>query len=256
MKLRFYGTCSGTEPMHGCNHTSFSAEVGDRLYLFDAGEHCGHNAYLFGANPVNTKAIFISHCHLDHTAGLPGWLGVMAKLGSRTGRRAAPFKVFMPRPEVWEAVSALFAASEGCTPAEVFGASCERVRDGVFYDDGIIKVTALHNSHLQEREKPGEHLSYSFRIESGGKAVVFSGDTRTYAELYPLFEGGCDLALCETGHHVPADVAAALEGKTGAIGFIHHGRRMLANAESEVRFAREKFSGQITVFRDGDAIRI
>ena len=256
MKLRFFGTCSGTEPMPGLHHTSFAVEAEDRLYLFDAGENCAYTAYLSGADVLSTKAIFISHCHIDHTGGLANYIAVMTKMENRTGRRASPVKLCIQQPEVWDAVRTLCGVSEGVDPAKHFSVADERLHDGLIYDDSVISVTALHNTHLAKREKAGEKLSFSFRIESGGKAVVFSGDTKTYEEIYPLFEGGCDLALCETGHHIPADVAVALEGKTDAIGFIHHGRRILADAEGEAKIAREKFSGKITVFRDGDVLEV
>ena len=56
-KIRFLGTCSGTEPFENMHHTSFTIEVNDRVYWFDAGESCSRSGYLTGLDFFKLKSI-------------------------------------------------------------------------------------------------------------------------------------------------------------------------------------------------------
>lgn len=69
--------------------------------------------------------------------------------------------------------------------------------DGVIYEEGDIQVTACHNKHLG-KSKP--FRSFSFQIEAGSKAIVYSGDVKSIDDFAQLIDG-CDLLLMETGHH-------------------------------------------------------
>ena len=72
MKLYILGSCSGTEPHPGRRYTAWALEKDDgELLWFDAGGGCASTAYEMGLNPLRIGAIFLSHPHLDHTAGLP-----------------------------------------------------------------------------------------------------------------------------------------------------------------------------------------
>ena len=55
--IHILGSCAGTEPMPGRNHTSLTLSVGDRLYFFDAGESCSWTAHRLGLDLLQTRAI-------------------------------------------------------------------------------------------------------------------------------------------------------------------------------------------------------
>ena len=78
-RICILGSCSGTEPMLNRHHTALTLEYNGRLYQFDAGEGCAYTAYLGGVDLVNLRALFISHPHIDHNAGLPHLLMVRRK---------------------------------------------------------------------------------------------------------------------------------------------------------------------------------
>ncbi len=79
--------------------------------------------------------------------------------------------------------------------------------DGLVFDDGKVKVTALRNHH------PPIVDSFALRFEFGGRCVVFSGDTAFLPEL-AAFAKGADLLVHEAlyGPGVDALVARVKNG--------------------------------------------
>ena len=258
MKIYYVGTCSGTEPMAGMHHTSIAIECGNSLYWFDAGEGCAHTAYTLGMDVMSSRAIFVSHPHIDHIGSLANLLSLFGKLIGHYGLKLAhgnEVKVFFPGLELFGAVkSVAFGNCPGGTKRFVI--TEEELRDGVIYKDENIRVTAVHNRHLNEDGSKGWH-SYSFLIEGEEKRVVFSGDVKESSELDALLSEGCDLLIHETGHHAVTDVCdyAAKMG-VKALRFTHHGRDIIENRadrEQDVLEYSKKRGISIRICSDGDA---
>lgn len=226
--ISILGTCAGTEPMPGRNHTSWTLNVEDRLYFFDAGESCSWTAHLMGLDLTQTRAVFISHVHHDHVAGLAG---MMENIRAVAWIRKAPvatddIKIFIPELEVWENVyQFLKYTTSGHATNYTITAAMPQL--GTFYDDGFIKVSGFETMHMPKTED-GRCRSYAYRIEVKGKAIVFSGDIRDLEELTPAIGDGCDILLCETGHHAVKAVCDYVDHMpVKKLVFVHNGREIL-----------------------------
>ncbi len=254
MKIHFLGTCAGSEPMPGMHQCSLVMEINGIYYWFDAGECCGYTAHTMGLDVTKTRALFVSHPHIDHIGGLPHLLFVMHKLLSRDKTKQLihenTLEVFFPDLELFEAIKTVSARKGDL----IFTIKEQKTHDGLLFEDENIRVTALHNAHLKEDGSAGWH-SYSFLIEAEGKRIVFSGDVRKPCELDPLIGEGCDYLIMETGHHKVADVCEyAISKKVPRLRFNHHGREILgdrAAAEALTAQYAEQAGISIIICHDG-----
>ena len=188
MKIVFIGTSHGVpEASRRCS--SAMLEIGDKRYFVDMGTDPMPDLITRHIHPDSVKGIFITHMHGDHTNGLPAFL----ELSSWYFKNTMP-TVCLPEP-MDKTVEALRVWMK-CNQTTMKDFTFMPVKEGVFYEDDTIRVTAYRTKHIAE--------SYSFLIEAEGKRVFFSGD------LWPDGKGAdfatqvldepLDLAVCEGGH--------------------------------------------------------
>jgi ribonuclease BN (tRNA processing enzyme) len=226
------GTGGGPLPTANRTQSSNLLVVNGTLYLIDAGGGVTGRIVQAGYDFRKVGKIFITHPHSDHAAGLATLL-----VSEWEYQRAEPIDIYGGGVE-----ALVKGAIAYLTPnAEIRWAEGKRrpmadtfrghdVGPGLIYQDNNIKVTAVENTHFHfEPGTPpyGKYHSYSYRFETSGRVVFFTGDTGPSDAVVEAAKGA-DLYVTETTS--PEDVVelfkknGAWQAKTPAEqeGFLRH----------------------------------
>lgn len=192
MKLTVAGASHGVPEKHRfC--TSLFLQVGENTYIIDAGAPISALLDQYDIPHSTVKGVFITHCHTDHINGLPAFC---SELTWWNGYKDCDPDFFYPDEVGMNAVVAW--ASQSFYLRDSF--KNHLYEEGLVFDDGVIKVTAIQNKHTNR--------SFSFLVEAEGKKLFFSGDLGygfgEYLDL--LGNKEYDLVVCEGAHHEPGTV--------------------------------------------------
>lgn len=186
MKITFFGSSHGVpEPNRQCS--SILVETQGQYYFVDMGMMAINGLVTHGIPVDAVKVIFVTHMHGDHTNGIPHFLD----LCSWYFKTANPI-VCLPKPEAKETIESWIRLN-GAEPREF---EYRQTAEGLVYDDGVLRVTAIPTQHC-----PG---SFAYVLEADGKRVLFTGDLKRPHVDFPAVEKPLDLIVCESAHF-PAD---------------------------------------------------
>ncbi len=188
MRIVFLGTSHGVpEPHRRCS--SIMVEIGENRYIIDMGTQIIERLKTANKPVESIKGVFITHMHGDHSNGLVSFFD----LCSWHFKNADP-AIFLPG-QAEEAMAAIDAwiRCNGQTPRKF---NVNKVKEGVIFDDGTVKMTAYQTKHTSD--------SYSYLLEAEEKRVLFGGDLsyKGPQEDFPVsvFDSPVDLAICEAAH--------------------------------------------------------
>lgn len=241
MKLYTLGTSHGaTEKGRSCSVNLL--EVSGSYYLFDCGGDAEAKLTDIGL-AGSVRAIFLSHMHIDHVAGLPALAKRYILHYNKQGSHA---EVFFPEEEGIEPfLSWLRATHYSLDRLDSF--EMRVIREGEIYRDENITVTAIRTRHIKDGEIP----SFAFTVEGEGKRFLYTGDLSGSFEDYPevVFERDFDLILSELVHfNVEKNLPKIRESRTKRLVFTH-----LGPSKIPTLLEREKdFPFPISVASDGD----
>lgn len=138
-------------------------------------------------DPAGIDTIVISHLHGDHFGGIP----FLLLEGKFVSQRQRPLTLIGP-PGLQQQVE---AAQEALYPGTLDGGLAfpliyRQVEPGKRLQQGIFRISSCRVKHGKS-----QHV-YALRIEVGGKAVCYTGDTEWTEKLVSL-AAGCDLLIAE-----------------------------------------------------------
>ncbi len=163
MKLTFLGTSHGV-PAADRHCSSVMLEVEDGLYLIDAGAPVAGELLRHGREVPELRAVFTTHTHGDHTAGLVQLCDLI-----NWYYRDAAADIYVTEQAHIDAIRAMIIS--GGTPEMDDG----RVRfhvpaEGQVYEDAYIRVDYIRTAHMA--------VSFAILVTeiATGARILFGGD--------------------------------------------------------------------------------
>jgi ribonuclease Z len=161
--------------------------VDGRVFLFDVGAGVMRKLNAAKLPLSGPEAVFITHLHSDHTLGYADLI-----LTSWIMRRAKPFPVYGPRG-LQQMTDHLIAAFSEDIEIRTNGLEHEapggyrvnvhEIQAGVVYERDGVRVTAIAVRHGSWQQ------AFGYRIDTGDRSIVISGDTRPSEALVKAAQG-------------------------------------------------------------------
>jgi ribonuclease Z len=174
---------------------STAVVVGDKYFVIDAGRGVMMRLAATDLAQKQVAAVFVTHFHSGHTAGLPDLFNTTWVIY----KRKTPLQLYGP-PGVEglaKAIAEFFKEDihvrrdlTEMLPASGAKISPHEIREGVVYQDPEIKVTAFLVDHAPVTP------AFGYRFDAYGKSVVISGDT-TLSENLIKHARGADVLIHE-----------------------------------------------------------
>ena len=259
--ISYLGTGAG-----GCimrNHTAIVLDcpTGERILLDAAsGNTVLRHGHALGMSPIEFDHCLLSHSHSDHCEGLPH----IEMQRSRRDPAERPMQLYGSERALAD-VGALLALPPRDLMVDADGALRRDGRRSFAFrpsDPGSwVQLTPNVRARCIEVNHIGGALAW--RVESGGRAVVFSGDTRWCPELAELSQGATLLiheAICteversiadSTAHATAAEAGriAQMAG-VGSLTLTHIHNDFHADTELLAAEARSVYDGPVSVAED------
>lgn len=244
MKLHILG-CGDAFGSGGRRQSGYLIEAGDRLVLLDCGPSTLPAMKRAGFDPGRLDAIFLSHLHGDHSAGVPFfWLEYLYE-----SRRATPLHVAGP-PGTEERLCGLFQLMFGdaSEPKALPPTRFHLLEPGREKGIAGVRLFPFRVPHQTT------NISLGLKLAWEGKQLLYSGDSG-WTELFVAHSAGVDLFLCECsffervapGHMSYRDIEHNL-ARLGCKKLLltHMGEEMLARrAELKVPLAEDGMAVEI-----------
>ncbi|NQZ54343.1 MAG: MBL fold metallo-hydrolase [Piscirickettsiaceae bacterium] len=169
-------------------------EAKGRYFVFDSGRGTTIRLQQAGIPLAQIEQVFITHLHSDHVSGLPDlWLS------SWIWQRQNKLHIYGPVgiQNMTDHIKLAFQAdldyrieNSGLNPLTAEINTTEIKSEGVIYNKEGVQITAFFVDH--GLVKP----AFGYRLDSGDRSVVISGDT-SYSENLIKFAKGTDLLIHE-----------------------------------------------------------
>lgn len=192
MKIIFLGTGHGVP---AADRSCFSAmiRVGDKSYYIDAGAAVAERSMQAGFDPSEAVAVFTTHAHGDHLAGLYQFIDLF-----NWRYRESELDVYLTEERISSAMTELVSATARELDRDRI--RIHTVTPDFIYDDGTARVSLFKTAHIKALGRP----SYGIIFEAEGKRICFSGDLsqKLLERDFPVaaYDEGTDLLVLEMAH--------------------------------------------------------
>lgn len=189
-RIILLGTDGGPRPYAARAEPGNLLVVNGTPYLIDAGPGVERQIALAGLKLADIRTIFITHHHIDHDGGLPSLLAMTWFDGAWADRTQPPVQLYGPPATQFLTRAALnyLSVSErifragvpALQPAAAMFQAHDIHRNGVFYREGSVTVSAVENTHFHFKSgsaSTGRDISFSYRFDTPNGSIVFTGDT-------------------------------------------------------------------------------
>lgn len=227
-QILFLGTAGGPPLRFDRSEPATLLIVNGREYLIDCGIGTARRLIEAGVNSSDIRTIFFTHLHADHDMGLADVMANDFFEGGGAGV-AGPFHIYGP-PQTKNLVDAGFQfISVGFRPFAAAPPTAYRMhgdefvdpfvvhevgRDGLVFDDGNIRVTAMENSHyvmIPDAVRPA-FKTYSYRVQTPDGVIVFSGDTGPTGAIGGIAKGA-DVLIAEASYRDDRDLDQSINAR-------------------------------------------
>lgn len=223
IRVVLLGTAGGPNPGVERAGPAAMIEAGSERLLIDAGRNVSQQLMRAGTSPALITRAFLTHLHSDHVVGLPelwltGWwmfrdqrLEVRGPAGTNAMTQhlsqafAADVEIRVGAPEHLNRDDAVLIGID--------------VNEGVVHNSNGVRVTAITVDH-------GPVPTFGYRIDYGGRSVVFSGDDRRSENLIKQSQN-CDVMF----HNMSMFTEEQLKGEGPRAGRPKAALQLLASPE-------------------------
>lgn len=188
MIIKFLGTSFGA-PSAGRHQQSILLETDiGNAYLLDAGAPVLDILVNENYDLKKIKGIFLSHMHGDHIDGIFDIIYLAQYFQMK-------YDLYVPDKS---GLHFLKSYMELQNIRNCDWITYDEIKEGLFYDDGNVKVNAVRTNHMSE----SEGNSYGFIIEHEDKKIYISGDLHSSLNDFPDFADDeiIDMAIVECAH--------------------------------------------------------
>lgn len=262
MKISFLGTGSGTSINRAHTAIVYDCDDGTRLLIdTSSGNSVAKNAGELGIPVENFDTVLLSHHHPDHLSGL-----LFVQFVRALARQDAPaLDVYLTQESLQWAIKMCNSAQLNIAEVDETGAKNSNGREVMRWNTVSPGQEISLGPTTTASCFPSDHISgaVGWRVESGGMAIVFSGDIRFNPELIKASQGARLLIheafrtdaeqrfSYEQGHSTAGEAGrSAAQAGVSELVLTHLDSSFHTDPQSLIEDAKKHFDGPISAASD------